>query len=215
MTATPLSIMNCPTRRRAMVYPLTYGGGYNASNADSVPAVARNDYAANAGDEQGHESWAGSGSYADGDAGVPSMWNPSHKTYTGISYGRSMVRTAHVGDGHSNTIFAGEKYLDPNNYTTGNDGADNTSMYQGHDWDVIRWGGLDPITATSMGTPLPPLRDQPGNAQISRFGSAHSAGVHVVCGDGAVHQISFGIDPLTFQRLCNRRDGTPVDVGSL
>jgi prepilin-type N-terminal cleavage/methylation domain-containing protein len=213
MTMTPLAVMNCPTRRRAVVYPLTYGGGHNAQNANNTTHVARNDYAANAGDYQCGEPNAGENGYPAGDAA--SSRPACQSSYTGISYNRSQVRTGHVTDGHSNTIFAGEKYLDPLNYTTGNDGADNTSMYQGHDWDVIRWGGLASITPSAAGTSLHPKRDQAGVADISRFGSAHAAGLHVVLGDGSVRQISFGIDPATFQRLTNRRDGTPVDVGSL
>lgn len=213
MTATPLFVMNCPTRRRPAPYPLTYGGGYNAQNADGVPAVARNDYAANAGDYQCSEPNAGENGYAAGDAA--SSRPACQANYTGISYNRSQVRTGHVTDGHSNTIFAGEKYLNPDNYETGNDGADNTSMYQGHDWDVIRWGGTASITSTGTGTALPPLRDRAGVAEISRFGGAHAAGVQVVFGDGSVRQLSYSIDPITFQRLSSRRDGTPIDVGSL
>jgi prepilin-type N-terminal cleavage/methylation domain-containing protein len=213
MTATPLSIMNCPTRRRAMPYALTYGGGHNAQNADSVPAVARNDYAANAGDYQCSESNAGENGYTAGDAA--SSRPACQVNYTGISYNRSQVRTGHVTDGHSNTIFAGEKFLTPDHYATGNAGADNTSMYQGHDWDVIRWGGTASIGPAGGGTPLPPLRDVPGADLWSQFGSAHAAGLHVVLGDGSVRQISYSVDPTTFQRLSNRRDGTPVDVGSL
>jgi prepilin-type N-terminal cleavage/methylation domain-containing protein len=213
MTQTPVSLMNCPTRRRAIAYPLTYGGGHNASNANSVPTVARNDYAANAGDYQCGEPNGGEGSYTDGD--IAKSRNSCQNNYTGISYNRSQVRIAHVTDGHTNTNFAGEKFLVTDHYTTGNAGADNTSMYQGHDWDVIRWGGTVSITSTGGGTPLPPLRDKPGTDLHSNFGSAHSSGVGVVFGDGSVRQLSFGIDPQIFQRLSNRRDGTPVDVGSL
>ncbi len=36
-------------------------------------------------------------------------------------------------------FFAGEKYLDPNMYYTGSDGADNDTCLEGNDWDVNRW----------------------------------------------------------------------------
>ena len=48
-----------------------------------------------------------------------------------------------------------------------------------------------------------------------KFGSAHSAGANFVMCDGSIHTISFSIDPLVHNRLGNRADGNPVDVGSL
>jgi hypothetical protein len=215
MTAIPLAIMNCPSRRRAIAYPLTYGGGHNANNADSVPRVARNDYAANAGDAQCSESNSGPSTYAGGDAGE--SWPDCQKKYTGVSYIRSQVTTAALADGVTATLLAGEKFINPDLYTNGNAGADNSSLYQGHDWDIIRWGGtatIDPANASS-GTPLPPLRDRTGADLWSNFGSAHSSGFHAVFGDNSVRQLRYSIDPKTFQRLTNRKDGTTVDVGSL
>jgi prepilin-type N-terminal cleavage/methylation domain-containing protein len=215
MTATPIAMMNCPTRRRAVAYPLTYGGGYNAKNANSVPKVARNDYAINAGDYQCSEPNAGPGTHAQGDAG--GSWPDCQKKYTGISYIRSQVRGSALIDGTTCTLLAAEKFINPLDYLTGNAGADNSSMYQGHDWDVIRWGGtatIDPANASS-GTPVAPLRDRTGGDLLSQFGSAHATGFCAVFGDGSVRQLRYSIDPKTFQRLTNRKDGTTVDVGAL
>ncbi len=46
--ATPLPMMNCPTRRRAIAYPTV--NNYAPFNANAATSVARSDYAANAGD---------------------------------------------------------------------------------------------------------------------------------------------------------------------
>ena len=52
---TPLAVQQCPTRRRAIAYPMStqpYGGlSFTAVGANWTPIVARGDYAANAGDQ--------------------------------------------------------------------------------------------------------------------------------------------------------------------
>jgi len=50
VASTPLALINCPTRRRAQLFECHDGGGWIATNANNVPAAARSDYAANAGD---------------------------------------------------------------------------------------------------------------------------------------------------------------------
>jgi prepilin-type processing-associated H-X9-DG protein len=48
-----------------------------------------------------------------------------------------------------------------------------------------------------------------------RFGSSHRNGVQCVFADGAVRLIRYNVSPITFQRLCNRKDGLPVDPDGL
>ena len=57
----------------------------------------------------------------------------------GLTFLRSEVGFRHISDGTSSTMYVGEKYLNPDNYTTSLDGADNNSMFAGHDWDILRW----------------------------------------------------------------------------
>ena len=70
-------------------------------------------------------------------------------------------------------------------------------MYQGHDWDVIRWAS----------TSLPPYHDKFGLMVISNFGSAHFNSFHAVFCDGSVRGIPYDIDPATHGYLANRNDG--------
>jgi prepilin-type processing-associated H-X9-DG protein len=73
--------------------------------------------------------------------------------------------------------------------------------------DTIRWG-IDP-----------PARDGPTEeASLRQFGSAHPGGLNAVFADGAVRAIRYTIrssntsaDPGTWQRLCTRDDGLPVN----
>ena len=67
---------------------------------------------------------------------------------TGVSYTGSMVKMADVTDGASNTYMLGEKYVNPDWYTTGQDLGDNESAMGGDNEDIARWTGF------SEGSPL-------------------------------------------------------------
>jgi prepilin-type processing-associated H-X9-DG protein len=129
-----------------------------------------------------------------------------------------------VVDGLSNSIMAAEKALPT--AVQGSDGGDNESWNNaGWDEDVIRWhfppkSDSDPTnwlfcincTSTSPGTPS----NTSGSTMWRRyFGSAHSSGINAVFGDGSVHHIRFGVDPVTFMRLCVIDDGDPVNLDGI
>jgi prepilin-type processing-associated H-X9-DG protein len=201
---TPVSTMNCPSRRSAIPYAAFYSGGtFHAYNADAVPVHARSDYAINAGTtvhtlsgpttlELGDTTfdWVGANIPVDKRNGLASL--------------RSQVRHGQISDGLSNTYCVGEKYLIPDHYINGMNGADNTSMYQGYDWDVNRWGNS---TADLL-----PQQDRPGLDNWKIFGSAHAGGSNIVFCDGSVHQISYAIDGEMHRRLTSRNDGLPVEI---
>jgi prepilin-type N-terminal cleavage/methylation domain-containing protein/prepilin-type processing-associated H-X9-DG protein len=219
---TPLAMMNCPTRRRSVVYPVNWSGyGYSGAahvpwGANAVNTCARGDYAACAGDQQRpwdlggpdslpaaltmtrNDTWpkvevAGRSSY-------PNVSDPA----TGVCYLRSRVTTARITDGTSNTYMLGEKYLNTDCYYLGNDGADNESMYCGYDNDNHR--------STYPAATHTPMQDRPGATYYERFGSAHAIGCNMVFCDGSVQFISYAIDPETNRRLGNRQDGQMVDA---
>lgn len=202
---TPIAMFNCPSRRAAVLYKNTWGGasGDHAFNADNVTEMARSDYAVNSGDGGAYNP-EGPSSLSAGDSSE-SYWgvNATAAGHTGVGYTRSEISIAHVKDGMSNTYLVAEKYINADCYENGSDGADNTSMYQGQDWDVARW------------TQNAPLQDRPGVSALDSFGSTHSGSFNALLGDGSVRSIGYGIDLTTHRRLGNRKDGQPIDSSKI
>ena len=202
----PLALFICPTRRSVAARPYTDKGFKNVTN---VTMTGKTDYAANGGD--GFAGMEGPESYSvvDPPNGSPANYSPwAHPIVSGICYDRSTIRMAHITDGPSNTIMVGEKYLIPDHYDDGMDGADNDSWDIGYDWDVNRFGG-------TAANPIPPVQDTPGVTNKDAFGSVHSSGFGVAFCDGHVTVLTFSIDPKTFQFLCDRADGQPIDSSKL
>jgi prepilin-type N-terminal cleavage/methylation domain-containing protein/prepilin-type processing-associated H-X9-DG protein len=187
----------CPVRRKAILYPLS---PYPAWNSATPVGMNKTDYAANGGSHM----FIGTGPNPSNNCFniYPNCaWsNPDQSLFDGVSGERSEVTPGQITDGLSNVFLAGEKLLNPQMYYTGLDGADNSSAFEGNDWDVDRW-----VTAA-------PMRDTPsvGGNGIGEawFGSPHSQGVHFVFCDGSVKMISYQIDLPTYQSLGVRNDGT-------
>ena len=204
MVQTSVPTHNCPSRRSATVYPYVLGSGWNTYDAERTEWVARSCYASNGGDV-----FYNGGSYPTSYAAAKThRWidedNPQeHERLTsGVSAFRTDVSIAQVTDGTSKTIAVGEKYLNPDSYSNGQDGADNHSMYQGSDWDMIRWGTFSP------------RRDTPGQAgsvDWQRFGSTHLAGANVAMCDGSVRTLAFDTRVEVMAALTNRHDGIVLD----
>jgi prepilin-type N-terminal cleavage/methylation domain-containing protein len=214
--STPISIMNCPSRRSPGAWGINWRAETYANNiqtpygSGAVDRCARGDYAANAGD-----------SYTDINQLIPAWpktlaeavdftangrWSPAGLNATGISHMRSSVRMRNITDGTTKTYLLGEKYLNPQSYSDGSDGADNESMYSGFNNDSHR----GTYHNASTGTSLAPAKDTPGLVLYDSFGSAHDAGFFMGFCDGSVQLISYAIDPETHRRLGNRMDGMPT-----
>ncbi len=188
--ATPLPIFNCPSRRAAA--PYTNSKNVLYCNARyPLPLLARSDYAANTGDQPINQFGSGPVSLAEGD-NPKYRWHDSSRL-TGIIFERSMIRRADVTNGSSNTYLAGEKYLNPEYYTTGEDFGDNETMYVGFENDVNRT------------TSSPPLHDQSGVNNSLVFGSAHPSGVNMLYCDGSVRVVGYSIDGSAQRRAGNRK----------
>lgn len=208
MIQTSISVYNCPSRRPAFPTPYILGSGWDTYDAERTNIVARSCYASNG----GSNFWNGSAyprNYQDAET---FSWfdevnaEEYEQLANGISAYRSEVRIRDVVDGTSKTVAVGEKYLNPDDYLTGQDGADNHSMYQGSDWDVIRWGSQTP------------RRDTPGLTGVvewQRFGSNHTSGVNVVMCDGSVRSLSFSVSQPIMALLTNRADEQILDMSSL
>lgn len=197
---TPVPMFHCPSRREARLYPAVVGHSRQPRLTNPMTMVARNDYAANSGDRFANFT-LGPSSLA---AGETFSW-PNMSRLTGLVHLRSQVRLGQVADGTSKTYFVGEKYLNPDHYTTGQAPGDNESLYSGAGQDLNRW------TAGN----LVPLRDRHGLSASQRFGSVHESGLNMMFCDGSVRHMSYNISPLNHRRLGNRDDGETPDFSEL
>lgn len=199
LISTPISAVYCPSRRAAVTYPYVITPEVNT---DPVSTAARNDYAANVGDN-GVPCGAAL-TYEDGDSSYDWSKACDMNLFSGVVYIRSRVTMAMVGDGLSATYLLGEKYITSDYYATGQASGDDGSAYDGYDCDNLCAGG--PSYA--------PRQDQPGANLYWIYGSAHSGGFNVAFCDGSVRSISYLIDPETHRRLANRQDHQPIDGNS-
>lgn len=184
---TPLSTMNCPSRRMPTARPIYAGRTW--SNSDPFTVGAKGDYAGNAGDVP--------------DPQVP--WPTS-----GVFYCPSEVRAADISDGLSNTYLVGEKALFPDGYDTAASGGDDDTMYAGQNVDSLRV--TYPGTTGAM-TVLGP--DREGSDDWRNFGSAHAAGFNMVFCDGATREVNYSIELEVHRCLGNRQDGRVIDGSKL
>ena len=94
---TPLAVMNCPTRRQAVLYPVSWGwwGGQQPYGSDKVTMSARSDYAACSGTHasfsypEGPENLAEAASWTRNN-----LWPRQDPEPTGISWLRSELTMA-------------------------------------------------------------------------------------------------------------------------
>ena len=206
--AAVVATLICPSRRKAIGYP-AIETDYNAAQPSTMN---KTDYAANGGTVQA----GGTGpqvtcltTYPNCSGFVSPSPNPN---FTGVITDRSETKPAQIFDGLSNTMLAGEKYLCPDCYYTGTDGADNDTAFEGLDWDVVRWvTGVDSTGLITNASTCTPLQDTPGyncgsGQGAARFGSAHVMGFHVVMCDGSVHVLNYFVDLHVFSYLGNRKD---------
>lgn len=207
MVMTPLSLVHCPSRRCPALYPSS-----TPRNSRPISGAAKTDYAINTGSDPYSFEWSGPDALSDLsaiDAGTYTGW-PTAATIVqrnGICFHRSQIQMSHIKDGASNTILMGEKFMNTDRYYDSAEGGDNESMYCGPNVDNYRLTYYNPSNPAASEVPT---RDRPGVALPWRFGGPHPSGCNMVFCDGAVHMISFSVDPLTFSYLGNRKDGQAI-----
>jgi prepilin-type N-terminal cleavage/methylation domain-containing protein len=191
MHQVPVELMNCPTRRPAYPYPIPNFVLFRRPALDLVGAstATRSDYAANAGDLAG----------AAATTNLSLMWKAC--TGTIAHPNEQALSMREITDGLSKTYLFGEKYMDSNHYTSGEDFGDMGPMLWSATFGTVRFGDQS----------IPPARDEPGKGDPRPFGSSHPATWNVVLCDGSVRAISYTISPLMHGRLANRHDNELIE----
>ena len=126
------------------------------------------------------------------DYGVPSFGN-------GIAHRMSKVSSGSVLDGLSNVYLIGEKYVNSNDYESGNDPGDDRPMMVGFSSSTIRWARTVPQA------------DGPEDQPVI-FGSAHAGVWNAAFGDGSVRSMNFDIDLETHRNLAARSPRYPGEL---
>jgi Protein of unknown function (DUF1559) len=111
------------------------------------------------------------------------------------------TKVSQVVDGLSSTMMYGEKWIRTDVYETG-EWYDDRGWTDGYDPDIVRSTALPP-------RPDNPV-DKPSDNNPFAMGGVHPAGFNACFGDGAIHFISWEVDPITFNRWGNRRDSNPA-----
>lgn len=196
MQGSPLMI--CPSRR----------SGVMISNRETndLPRGAVGDYAGNAGSHVNflNLEWA---LFTDDVDGVFNSGfirdNPiMNNRLIGTPQGR--YEFGSVTDGLSNTVFIGEKHLDPN--ALGEPGGVG---------DGCIYNGDEPATFMRLGgvvlriAPNSRIGISPGEAPV--WGSMHPGAANFLLGDGSTQTYPVDTDEEVVFRLCSRNDGMVVD----
>ncbi len=206
---TPIPMFHCPTRRRAELYKFT--GNSTPKNIDKPVEVARSDYAANGGDNEGAKGMDqvegfGTNALSMSLTALAAELNskyPKNARSKGVVLLAGQLSDSAIKDGTAKTYLLGERHLHFNNY----DGSgysnykdDNEGWYAGYNNDSIRW------------TSLPPESDllETPEAYAARWGAAHLTIFNIAMCDGSVRGIPFDIDPGLHQVLGNRADGQMI-----
>jgi hypothetical protein len=216
MIQTPLFVMNCPSRRVSTLVPPGQSialqaqsrigeGGSQTSNR--VNAVARGDYAANAGtvfldpNNEFPNHGPETRTFANSSQGA-AIFGKFADNCTGVIFCGSLIRTNDIRDGLSHTLLIGEKYLNRSHYIDGLDAGDNENLYIGDNEDIERWGLANPHHD----------RANPGGSYDAThdstldFGSAHPTTFNCVMCDGSVQTNEFEMDVDVFKKQCARDD---------
>jgi prepilin-type N-terminal cleavage/methylation domain-containing protein/prepilin-type processing-associated H-X9-DG protein len=204
---TVMSVLYCPSRRPAVLYPQVAGRAY-PTNGSPITETSHSDYAANAGTRNDGSNWwrptpaadamavnTSTGFFKDVDDPKIVNGNITNSSYMdGVCFFSSIVKVKDIGDGTAHTYLIGEKYLSPDDYLTGMNVADDSPLFSGYDWDWHKWGADRPE------------RDRRGYVTNTIFGSAHATGFNMSFCDGAVRTITYEIDDDTHLLLSCRSD---------
>jgi Protein of unknown function (DUF1559) len=208
--STPVAGYHCPSRRPAIPYTNIGVTIYN-SNSNIRILLARTDYAGNAGSSAPLETSEPSSTKEYDQILAAGGVEKAQALFSGVIFKYSEIGFQQIKDGSSNTYLIGERHLNPDGYTTGQNSDDDQGCYIGNDRDVNRWTWVRDL-ARPESENLAPRRDTPGVTLPFTFGSAHTNTWNVALCDGSVRNISYQIDPLNHYRFGHRDDGQAVTL---
>ncbi len=212
--STPIPFFHCPSKRETKAYQ-TCGSGRLATNFDSCQkpdcVVARSDYRANAGNTNPGDEY-GPGNVEAAET-FDWLYDPDGRRYerqNGITHQRSEIELAQIVDGTTHTLMVGEKSLHPDQYESGCHGADDQTLFVGHDRDTLGYTyrpRTDPFEFVNNDrVTWPPVKDDAGGGGHWRFGGPHPAAVNMVFCDGSVQTVSYDVDAIVFALYGGRDD---------
>jgi prepilin-type N-terminal cleavage/methylation domain-containing protein len=185
---TNVATYSCPSVRFPTVFPY---GGFSGGRA-------MGDYVGNGG------SWGTWGAFHLGPNSLDGPLVPA------LNASGRLVRFANIGKGASNTMLAGEKYI---NFIRGGgqpDCNDDQGWTDGWDNDMICFAQLD--------VPNGPVQTPIQNGKVGgcglRFGGPHIGGIQAVLCDGSVRTVSYNVAPQMFLVFCQVESNIPLDWSS-
>lgn len=201
----PVSVYNCTSRRPLGTYPLGSGVTFNNMSpaAPSGTNFARSDYAVCGGDADKGASPSFTGPTTQTQAQTASFWSSALKgtsssgsPFNGICAPHSQLQSGALTRGRSALFLVGEKYLNPDNYLSGQDPGDNATWDYGYNPNTVRCSGSAAAYA--------PMQDTPGIQNSNSFGSTHVTGFGMCFCDGSARTLNYSIDPTMFGYLGDR-----------
>ncbi|WP_075083180.1 DUF1559 domain-containing protein [Mariniblastus fucicola] len=192
------AVMICPSRRSSV----------EISNSESHdwPVGVVGDYAGNAGSHVHFLDFGWTLFSGDADGVFNSGLAKDNPVVDGRLVGpiKGRYTFTSVSDGLSNTIFVGEKHLDPKHLREPDGWADGCIYNGDQPATFTRIGGILLQMARSADAGFPP-----GEQPV--WGSAHPGTSNFVLGDGSVHSYDVDMDGEVLFRLCSRNDGLSVN----
>jgi prepilin-type N-terminal cleavage/methylation domain-containing protein len=210
LSQTPISVMNCPSRRPTSTLPYFYTSDVYR-NMTRPTAVVRGDYGACMSGqvtpidgfnepltlEEGRTTFDWDKAEA---AKLRKLPDGKLEHLDGVIVYHRTVALRRISDGLSKTYLLGEKALNIPWYENGEAPYDDQSYYIGFDQDAN-------LSAFNV-----PLQDPPLKAHVTfRFGSAHPSVLHMSFCDGSVHPISYDIEKEVHRSLGSRNRGETVN----
>jgi prepilin-type N-terminal cleavage/methylation domain-containing protein len=191
---------NCPSRRTATLSPATLPALASIVNCAKInigtDKLYHSDYNANAGSVK--ILWGtGPSSWDEGEAGLGFCRGATASN--GVSYQRSALTIKKIYGGTAHTYLAGEKYMNPDNYYSGTDTADDQPFLGSDDLNIYGWAEAGPA------------RDRRGMSNPGTFGSNHPYSLNMALCDGSATSVGYDVDVAVFKRTANRYvDKTPM-----